>query len=317
MTYAHPQNDTLLAALQAHRHVPDDQALRNALGVLLHQALSQLATHRVNTPKMRPLIAHREDELVERAWQRLDNKAAKNAQLLLANYDLTQGTQVIAYLAKMVDDIARNMLDEAYVPDGGFHTPTLLAELRRDGQLLRSHTRIETQLAADIDVVEEQGQIHVPIGQWVSETPLRETAIRVNNLTHRLTFVCKGMAGESLGDTTISPQQAWLFRAWLGLEGEQYLDLSEQELSDALLGSPGGTSKPQITRASSLGFNYLLQHPQWSQILNLLVPSNVSTRSGVADPGHERSMALMDAHLRGAGGKNALRTLVHAWLKSA
>lgn len=318
---ARPSERELMDALVAHREFPTSPAQRNALGILIHRSVAHQA--RSLADKFFSAADSLEDELFERANKRIENKETEFGQLL-AEYEIAEGSRSIySFINEMTLNIARNMQSEMYVPDGGFRSKDLIAtlqasQLERTGKKdLRSGTQVQVPIDSHED--DEDGYCGPVLpGLWISETPMRQSFIRVNSLTEKLCAMAANMVGKSVTLTqkdgaigrpirlTSNHQRIWL--AWLGLLDSAHIDLSEDELANHL-----GISKPTVTRDTSAAFAYMLQHSDLREILKLMKPNSLEGHTDQSTES-DTTWAALEATLRGSGGKGFFRTCVHQWL---
>lgn len=318
---ARPSERELMDALVAHREFQTSPAHRNALGILIHRSIAHQARNLAD--KFFSAADSLEDELFERANKRIENKEAEFGQLL-AEYEIGEGSRSIySFINEMTQNIARNMQSEMYVPDGGFRSKDLIATLQAN-QLERTGKKdlrsgIQVQVPIDSHEDDDDGYCGPALpGLWISETPMRESFIRVNSLTEKLSAMAANMVGKSVTLTqkdgaigrpirlTSNHQRIWL--AWLGLLDCAHIDLSEDELASHL-----GISKPTVTRDSSAAFAYMLQHSDLREILKLMKPNSLEGPTHQSTES-DTTWAALEATLRGSGGKGFFRTCVHQWL---
>ena len=327
---AHPTTQELEAALLAHRQHPHDVDCRNTLLVLLHRSVAAQARDLV--ARQFRSLAHREDELVLRTLARIEQQGAgdkadeNRLPQLLAEYEFGPGARAIYnYVLQKTSNIARNMQVEAYVPDGGFRSTELKAHfkaLRMENPAGQPSTRDGTQIEVPFfspgdgdDPDSFPGR--VPEGLQISETPLRQSFLRVNSLARKLDALAQDMVGKMVlvraqdavpaeVRLTVNHQRIW--RAWLGLSHPELIDLAEEELAPAL-----GVSKASVTRDTSLAFDHLLQHPELRSLLVLMEPNRYQSSASAAK---ELGMKLdeLEQALRGRNGKSFFRKCVHQWL---
>lgn len=319
------------------------RARRDALDILLHTAVSYHAEH---FAKKSGHLALDEDEMFRRGMRRLENKELE-CGWLLADFDETMGGHVLTYLKIGIESIARNMVTEAYVPKGGFHDEDIIksvkaAQKKKTGLPFHSGTLIAAPLASGNSDDPDGPPELVPDGQWVSETLSKNSYMRVKTLREKLGDMSshKSMVGNKKaflnGETVeidITENHRRLWCHWLGLSDPRYIDLSEQELADILTGNTkieatvfsrflsifkptgisGGSSKASLTRASTIGFAYMLAHPDLRQILVLMEPNSVLKNSShKLDP--EAELDALEALLR-SKGKDFFRRILVDWMK--
>ena len=327
---ARPTTQELEAALRGHRQDPHDVDCRNTLLVLLYRSVAAQARDLV--ARQFRSLEHREDELVLRTLARIElqgaaDKAEENRlPQLLADYEFRPGARAIYnYVLQKTSNIARNMQVEAYVPDGGFRSTGLKARfkaLRTEnpaGQA-SSHdgTQIEVPIFSPADGDDPDSFAgRVPEGLQISETPLRQSFLRVNSLARKLDALAQDMVGKIVlvraqdavpveVRLTVNHQRIW--RAWLGLSHPELIDLGEEDLAAAL-----GVSKATVTRDTSVAFDYLLQHLELRALLVLMEPNRYQSSASAAKALGMKLEELEDA-LRGRNGKSFFRKCVHQWL---
>ena len=105
---------------------------------------------------------------------------------------------------------------------------------------------------------------------------------------------------------TLNHQRIW--RAWLGLSHPDLIDLSEEDLAQAL-----GVSKATVTRDTSAAYAYMLQHPDLRTLLVWMEPNRFQNGAAAARQLDLKLDALEDV-LRGRNGKRFFRKCVHQWL---
>lgn len=318
------------------------QTSRDALEILLHTAVSYHAEH---FAKKSGHLALDEDEMFRRGMCRLKNKELECGQLL-ADFDETKGGYVLTYLKIGIESIARNMVTEPYVPNGGFHDKDIIksvkaAHKKKTGLSLRSGTLIAAPLASGNSDDPDAPPESVPDGQWVSETLSKNSFIRVKTLRDKLGDISshKSMVGNKkaflngqTGEIDITENHRRLWCHWLGLSDPRYLFLSEQELANVLtgntaigasffsrflsifkpVGKSGGSSRPSLGRASDIGFAYLLAHPNFRQILVLMEP-NSTLKNSSHKLNSEDELNALEALLR-IRGKAYFQELLRGWI---
>ncbi len=325
-----PAAQELDDALRSHRRDPEQVQYRNKLMLLLYRSVAVQARE-LTAWRFRSL-AHREDELVLRTLARIEGKedggpGASGVPLqLLAGYEFrTTGRSIYNYVLQKTSNIARNMQSEAYVPDGGFWSKDLKAgfnstalQQRVGASARRSGTQIETPIASPEDEEADAFSSAVPHGLRWSETPLRQSVLRINSLARKLDALASDMVGKtwsgvdesgaviSRGPLTVNHQRIW--RAWLGLSHPDLIDLAEEDLAHAL-----GLSKATVTRDTSAAFAYMLQHPDLNALLVLMEPNRFQS-SAAADKHLDLKLAELKTALREPNGKSFFRKCVHQWL---
>ena len=326
-----PAAQALDDALRKHREDATDIEKRNALLVLLYRAVAHQASGLV--ARQFRALAHREDELVLRTMARIEaRETAERADEaapppLLADYAFGPGSRAIYnYVQQKTLNIARNMQVEAYVPDGGFWSRDLKEQFRAlrlahlEGHAaLRGGERIEVA----IDVPDDDDGLdarsgRVPEGLRLSETPMRQSVLRVNSLARKLELLAQGMVGQTvvtladdgavLSETRLTVNHQRLWRAWLGLSHPELIDLGEEDLAAAL-----GLSKATVTRDTSAAFAYMLQQSDLRALLVLMEPNRFNS-SASATKELETKMDELENALRGRNGKSFFRKCVHQWL---
>ena len=324
-------------ALRSHRRDPAKVEYRNALLVLLYRSVAVQARELI--ARKFGILAEREDELVLRTLARIEGPEAAESEKadepgaetgpspLLADYEFRPGGRAIYnYVLQKTSNIARNMQAEAYVPDGGFWSGDLktrfkaLRPAQPGGQEpARGGTRIEVPIdAGDDEDDPEAFSGTVPEGLRVSETPLRQSFLRVNSLARKLDALAQDMVGKTVvcaDETdpawpgirlTVNHQRIW--RAWLGLSHPELIDLGEEDLANAL-----GVSKATVTRDTSAAFAYMLQQPDLDGLLVLMEPNRFQSSAAAAKQAGLKLDELKSA-LRGRNGKSFFRKCVHQWL---
>lgn len=316
------------AALRAYRQDPLNAALRDALLLLLYQAVAAQSHHLIT--RQFGSLSHREDELVLRTLERIEARqearhaiapVATREAHLLADYEFRPGGRSIyGYVLQKTRDIARNMQAEAYVPDGGFWSNDLQVRFKAlhlqnpaGRNPARSGAQIEVPIAAHDD---DDDAPELPAALRWSETPMRQSVLRVNALAQRLDALGRDMVGKTISPgaghdhavtrLTVNHQRIW--RAWLGLSHPDLIDLSESDLANAL-----GVSKATVTRDTSAAFAYLLQHPGLRALLVWMEPSRFQSGAAQAKP-LEAKLDELESVLRGVDGKRFFRKCVHQWL---
>lgn len=327
---ARPTTAELEAALHGHRAHPHDADCRNTLLVLLYRCVAAQARELV--ARQFRSLGHRDDELVLRTLARIESQEAGDAATggpepqLLADYGFGPGARSIYnFVLQKTSNIARNMQSEAYVPDGGFRSAewkTRFKALRMENPQGQTSAPAGTQIEIPIfspgdgdDPDSFQGR--VPEGLQISETPVRQSFLRVNSLARKLDALAQDMVGKIVSvraqdaapanvRLTVNHQRIW--RAWLGLSHPELIDLGEEDLAAAL-----GVSKATVTRDTSLAFDYLLQHAELRALLVLMEPNRYqSSASAAKAPGMK--MDELEAALRARNGKSFFRTCVQQWL---
>ncbi len=326
-----PGAEELEAALMAHRENPGDVEVRNALLVLLYRCVALQA--RESMARQFQALAHREDELVLRTLARIEGTQgstpsdAPGQPQLLADYALRPGARSIYnYVLQKTINIARNMQVEAYVPDGGFWSADLKARFKAvrlqdagGGASLQSGVQIDVPAFSPDDDNDsyEHADTTSPSMQ-MSETPMRQSVLRVNSLARGLDALAHDMVGKTVAVVhgeqtepvqvrlTVNHQRVW--RAWLGLSHPELIDLGEEDLAAAL-----GVSKASVTRDTSVAFAYMLGHPQLRSLLVLMEPNRFQS-SAAAAKGTDAKLDDLERALRERNGKSFFRKCVHQWL---
>ena len=329
-----PVAQELEVALRAHRQDPAGIEPRRVLLLLLFRCVALQARDLV-TGQLRAL-AHREDELVLRTLARieggqliegdLEQESAVGPQLL-ADYEFrATGRAIYTYVAQKTINIARNMQAEAYVPDGGFWSKDLVARFKAlSAQEAPGHhaRRGGVQIEMTIDCYDDEEDGHtdsgpLPAGLRMSETPLRQSVLRINSLARKLDALGRDMVGKTIALTqdkdaaaaetrlTVNHQRIW--RAWLGLSHPELIDLGEEELAVAL-----GVSKATVTRDTSAAFAFMLGQPDLRVVLALMAPNRFQN-SAVNTRELDAQLEELESTLRGPSGKRFFRKCVHKWL---
>ncbi len=323
-----PAAQQLDAALLGYRQDPGNIECRNALLLLLYQCVA-LQAHDLIARQFGAL-AHREDELVVRTLARIEGQqelqqAQGGAQgQLLAEYEFRPaGRAIYNYVLQKTSNIARNMQAEAYVPDAGFWSKDLITRLQasrvtpQNGQrTLHSGTQIEIPITPPDD--DDDCEASIPDKLRISETPMRQSVLRVNSLARKLDALAQDMVGKTVSSIaegesviseirlTVNHQRVW--RAWLGLSHPDLIDLGEEELANAL-----GVSKSKVTRDTSAAFAYMLQHPDLAALLVLMEPNRFHSSAAMAKA-QDLKLHELEGALRGPQGKRFFRKCVHQWL---
>ena len=306
----------LLEALLNYRAEPDSVVADMVLRMLVFSCIRYAVAGFV---RRAPDLAAYRDDLVQMVWQRLLSQENRHGKLL-TDYEpgdaVEQGRTcgVYAWLWRNVNFAVGDQfreLERAY--------------LVHDGKRIPLETPLE--LEPDEEAMSEDARRPMSRELGVSETPLRDSCLRVQRLVPWLATMADEMVGQELALTKMGESYLVCFEQahkeyWLAylalseaastirpanLSKPEFYDLAEIDLAKKL-----GTSKGTLQRRTDEAYAYILSHKLFSEKLDLMIPNRLRT----ADVNEDLLRAKMRAALWGPGGKVKFRELVHTWLST-